>query len=91
MEESVDDEFRDAYVEQMKKLTMGDPARKSTDLGPMARGDLRDNLHEQVCESVKSGATCLTGGEIPGGRGFFYPCGPASLPTTMSYLVRWRR
>lgn len=73
VEESVYDEFRDAYVEQMEKLSMGDPADKATDLGPMARGDLRDDLHNQVLESVKAGATCLTGGKIPEGKGFFYP------------------
>jgi succinate-semialdehyde dehydrogenase/glutarate-semialdehyde dehydrogenase len=73
VEESVYDEFRDAYVEQMERLSMGDPADRTTDLGPMAREDLRDNLHNQVLESIKGGATCPTGGKVPDGKGFFYP------------------
>ena len=40
---------------------------------PQARLDLRDALHRQVEESVKRGATLLLGGEIPAGKGFFYP------------------
>lgn len=52
---------------------MGDPNDKSTDLGPMARKDLRDELHEQVLDSIKAGATALVGCEIPDRKGFFYP------------------
>lgn len=71
--DAVYDEFRDAFVEQFEALTMGDPMDEDTDLGPMAREDLRDELHEQVQQSVAAGATVTTGGEIPDGDGWFYP------------------
>ena len=52
---------------------MGDPMEESTDLGPMARTDLRDELHDQVARSLDAGARCLLGGEIPARTGAFYP------------------
>lgn len=67
------DEFRDAFVEQMKRIKHGDPTDKDSKIGPMAREDLRKTLHEQVEESVKNGAKLLCGGEIPEGEGFYYP------------------
>lgn len=57
----------------MAKLKMGDPSLQATDIGPIARADLRDQLHRQVAATVESGARCLLGGEIPQGPGFFYP------------------
>lgn len=71
--EDVYDEFVDAVVELMKQKTTGDPLDPSTDIGPQAREDLREQLHRQVRESVEKGAKCLTGGQIPAGDGFFYP------------------
>ena len=52
---------------------MGDPLREDTEIGPLARHDLREELHEQVKKSISLGARCLLGGEIPKGKGFFYP------------------
>jgi succinate-semialdehyde dehydrogenase/glutarate-semialdehyde dehydrogenase len=52
---------------------MGDPLDSSTQVGPQARVDLRDALHQQVEESVKRGARRLLGGEVPAGKGAFYP------------------
>jgi len=71
--DSVYDEFRDKFVAQCKKLTVGDPSKEGTDLGPMAREDLRDELHDQVKESVNAGATISLGGEVPDEAGYFYP------------------
>ena len=65
--------FKEAFVDAMKEIKMGDPNLDDTDLGPMAREDLRDKLHDQVTESIKAGATCLTGGEVPNRKGYFYP------------------
>lgn len=73
VEDAVYDEFRDAYVAAMKELSFGDPTQEGTDMGPMARADLRDGLHDQVCKSIEAGATCSLGGEIPKGKGYFYP------------------
>ena len=66
-------EFERALVAEMAKAKMGDPLDEITTLGPMARHDLRDSLHEQVRRSVELGARCLLGGEIPAGNGAFYP------------------
>jgi succinate-semialdehyde dehydrogenase/glutarate-semialdehyde dehydrogenase len=52
---------------------MGDPTNEETRLGPMARTDLRDELHVQVGRSVNAGAECVIGGEIPKRRGAWYP------------------
>jgi succinate-semialdehyde dehydrogenase/glutarate-semialdehyde dehydrogenase len=71
--DSVYDEFRDKFVAQCKKLMVGDPSKEGTDLGPMAREDLRDELHDQVKESVNAGATISLGGEVPDEAGYFYP------------------
>lgn len=66
-------EFEERLVEAMGSLTMGDPLEESTDIGPQARHDLRDELHQQVAKSLDAGARCLLGGEIPDGPGAFYP------------------
>ena len=71
--DSVYDEFRDAYVEKMKAVRAGDPTKDDSDIGPMAREDLRDDLHDQVEKSVGKGAKVLCGGEMPSGDGWFYP------------------
>lgn len=71
--DKVYNEFKEAFVEQMKKMKHGDPKDKDSKIGPMAREDLRETLHEQVEKSVKKGAKILCGGEMPKGKGFFYP------------------
>jgi acyl-CoA reductase-like NAD-dependent aldehyde dehydrogenase len=65
--------FTKAFVEQSKALPMGDPLQEGVKLGPLARADLRRNVHRQVQDAVKAGARVLTGGEIPDGPGNFYP------------------
>lgn len=65
--------FKERYVARMQSLKAGDPTQEDSDLGPMARVDLRDGLHEQVEESVRKGAKILCGGEKPSGKGAFYP------------------
>ena len=71
--DAIYEEFRDKFVKGMKALKLGDPTASETDLGPMARKDLRETLHEQVENSVKNGAEILCGGELPEGEGFYYP------------------
>ena len=71
--EDVYEGFVDAFVEEVEDLTVGDPTEEDTDVGPQARGDLRNGLHEQVRASVEAGATVETGGEIPDGDGYYYP------------------
>ncbi len=76
--ESVLDRFQQGFVEEMRAQKVGDPRAEDTDVGPMARHDLRDELHDQVRRSIDRGATCLLGGEIPKGEGAYYP------PTVLS-------
>jgi len=67
------EQFEVRFVELMEKKIMGDPLDEATEVGPQARSDLRDELHQQVATSIEKGARCLLGGEIPAGGGAFYP------------------
>jgi succinate-semialdehyde dehydrogenase/glutarate-semialdehyde dehydrogenase len=71
--ESVFEEFKKGFVERMSNIKHGDPNSKDSQLGPIAREDLREKLHDQVKESVANGAEILCGGEMPEGKGFYYP------------------
>ncbi len=71
--EPVRREFEERLVERMRARRMGDPQAEDTELGPLARRDLRDALHEQVRASVGKGARVRLGCEIPAGPGAFYP------------------
>ncbi len=73
VEASIYDQLLEMLKERLARLKLGDPAEDATDVGPMARDDLRQNLHRQVTETVAAGARCLLGGEVPEGAGFFYP------------------
>jgi succinate-semialdehyde dehydrogenase / glutarate-semialdehyde dehydrogenase len=70
--------FTEKYVALMKSKKVGDPLLEETEVGPLARHDLRAELHQQVIASVKRGARVLLGGEIPSGSGAYYP------PTVLS-------
>ncbi|QDO94936.1 NAD-dependent succinate-semialdehyde dehydrogenase [Formosa sediminum] len=71
--DAVYDAFKEAFVKAMSELKTGNPKAEDTDLGPMARADLREKLHEQLTESVSKGATILCGGELMTGDGYYYP------------------
>jgi succinate-semialdehyde dehydrogenase/glutarate-semialdehyde dehydrogenase len=73
VEEPVVEQFTDLLVRGMSEAVMGDPHDPATTLGPMARIDLRDELHAQVEKSVSMGARLVIGGEIPEREGAFYP------------------
>ena len=66
-------EFEKRLVELMGRQKIGNPMQDETEVGPMARADLRDELHDQVERSLQAGARCLLGGEVPEGPGAFYP------------------
>src|SRR5881409_1080503 len=76
--EGVADQFLERFTTEMRARKVGDPLDPTTQVGPQARLDLRENLHRQVQESVKRGARLVLGGEVPAGRGAFYP------PTVLS-------
>ncbi|MFT7463780.1 MAG: succinate-semialdehyde dehydrogenase/glutarate-semialdehyde dehydrogenase [Pseudohongiellaceae bacterium] len=71
--DSVHDDFVARLVEDLECYELGDPTHSETRLGPMARVDLRDELHDQVRRSVSAGARCLLGGELPAQVGAWYP------------------
>jgi succinate-semialdehyde dehydrogenase / glutarate-semialdehyde dehydrogenase len=64
--------FVAGFVEAAGKLAVGDPGLDATTLAPMARADLRDEVHGQVQRSVAAGARLLLGG-VPGQGGSHYP------------------
>jgi succinate-semialdehyde dehydrogenase/glutarate-semialdehyde dehydrogenase len=71
--ESQREKFEKLFVEAMRSAKMGDPLDEETTIGPLARHDLRDELHDQVRQSLDKGAVCLLGGEVPESDGAFYP------------------
>jgi succinate-semialdehyde dehydrogenase / glutarate-semialdehyde dehydrogenase len=71
--DSVRDEFERRFVQKMQAAKVGDPLAMDTEVGPLARHDLRDALHRQVEQSLQRGARCLLGGTVPEGPGAYYP------------------
>lgn len=67
------EKFCDGMLKKFEAITMGDPTIKGNAIGPQAKRELRDELHQQVAKSVEQGAQLLIGGEIPEGPGAFYP------------------
>jgi succinate-semialdehyde dehydrogenase/glutarate-semialdehyde dehydrogenase len=73
VEEDVYAEFLEHFTHEMNKAHFGDPFDEDTTMGPLARADLRDELHGQVRSSVEKGAEVILGGEVPLRKGAFYP------------------
>ncbi|HRA19673.1 MAG TPA: aldehyde dehydrogenase family protein, partial [Anaerolineae bacterium] len=65
--------FEEALLARLARLRVGDPRDEATELGPLAREDLRDALARQVTQSVAAGAACRLGGQAPSGAGWYYP------------------
>ena len=66
-------EFLEYFTHEMNQAVFGDPCDSETTMGPLARKDLRNELHQQVVNSIKLGAEIVLGGEIPNRKGTFYP------------------
>ncbi|MBT4033132.1 MAG: NAD-dependent succinate-semialdehyde dehydrogenase [Candidatus Marinimicrobia bacterium] len=66
------EEFETKKTMIMSTLTPGDPLLQDTQVGPLAREDLRDELHNQVKTSLDAGARLLLGGKSISGPGYFY-------------------
>jgi succinate-semialdehyde dehydrogenase / glutarate-semialdehyde dehydrogenase len=73
VETPVVEEFTELMASKLSTAVVGDPLDENTTMGPLARVDLRDELHAQVEASVSAGARLVIGGEVPGGPGAFYP------------------
>jgi succinate-semialdehyde dehydrogenase / glutarate-semialdehyde dehydrogenase len=72
VEEPVADQFAQKFAATVKALNVGDPMQRDTNVGPLARGDLRTTLARQVERSLAGGAHALTGGAPLDGKGYFY-------------------
>lgn len=66
-------EFLEYFTQEMSEATFGDPYEPEMTMGPLARVDLRDDLHQQVTNSVARGAEVVIGGEKPARKGAYYP------------------
>jgi succinate-semialdehyde dehydrogenase/glutarate-semialdehyde dehydrogenase len=81
VEERVAEEFVAAFLAGVGKLKVGYPMDRATDVGPMARANLRLDLHRQVELTVAAGATLKAGGYPVEGAGFFY------APTVLDHVT----
>jgi len=70
--DAVADEFVKRFRAGVEALSPGDPLNPNTTLAPMARHDLRDDLHRQVLDSIRAGAVAVTGCTVEEGAGAFY-------------------
>jgi acyl-CoA reductase-like NAD-dependent aldehyde dehydrogenase len=81
VEASIAAEFTDRFATAASALRRGDPLQATTQLGPMARADLRDSLAAQVSASLQAGAKLHTGGNSATGTGWYYE------PTVLSQVT----
>jgi acyl-CoA reductase-like NAD-dependent aldehyde dehydrogenase len=79
--ESVAAAFEEKFVQAASKLHVGNPLDRQTQLGPLARAELRDTLHKQIQSSIEMGARVLLGGQPLEGKGYFY------APTVMTAVT----
>ena len=88
IEEGIASPFTERFVAAAAALKMGDPRDEENALGPMARFDLRDELHHQVEKTLAQGARLLLGGEKMAGAGNYYP--PTVLANVTPEMTAFR-
>jgi acyl-CoA reductase-like NAD-dependent aldehyde dehydrogenase len=76
--DAVFEQYQERFAEAARALRVGDPMQRATQVGPLARDDLRDGLEQQVQRSIGQGAHLLAGGTRRLGRGYFF------APTVLS-------
>lgn len=81
VEASVADAFVESLCGHVRQLKLGDPMQRDTTMGPMARHNLRDGLHDQVTRTVAQGARLLLGGQMVEGPGAYYQ------PTVLDHVT----
>lgn len=86
--ETIRKRFETLFVGKMRVKKMGDPMDENVEIGPLARFDLRENLHRQVTESVEQGAECLLGGRKLLCERFRQVRSPASLRRRQGERIR---
>jgi succinate-semialdehyde dehydrogenase/glutarate-semialdehyde dehydrogenase len=88
VEEAIADQFTEKFAAAVQALRVGDPMQRETNVGPLARADLRDTLSEQVERSVSGGAHTVVGGRRLDGKGYFYA--PTVLDGVESNMAAFR-
>ncbi|WP_447902720.1 aldehyde dehydrogenase family protein [Pseudomonas serbica] len=89
VEQGIVEEFTRRFVEATRQLVVGDPLSAHTYIGPMARFDLRDELDQQVRDTLEEGATLLLGGQKAQGPGNFYE--PTVLAGVTDQMTSFRQ
>ncbi|UAN38464.1 succinate-semialdehyde dehydrogenase [Enterobacter asburiae] len=89
VEAGIADTFTRRFVDAVAALKMGAPEEEENYLGPMARFDLRDELHQQVQATLAEGATLLLGGEKISGEGNYYA--PTVLTNVTPSMTAFRQ
>src|SRR5690606_29496834 len=89
--DSIADRFLERFKSEAEQLRPGDPMQPETRLGPLARANLRDELHEQVEDALGKGAEAVLGCRFASGgeldRGFFYE--PSILANVNESMRAW--
>jgi len=80
--DKIGEEFTDRLKQEIEKLKIGDPGDAETQIGPLARVDLVDELERQVRQSIAAGATLVAGGKRPERKGCYY------LPTILTGIKK---
>jgi succinate-semialdehyde dehydrogenase / glutarate-semialdehyde dehydrogenase len=83
--DAVYDEFEALFVKSMSAKTVGDPLLETTDIGPLATEQQRDEVEDQVADAAALGAHVLCGGAVPDRPGFYFP------PTVLSGITAQMR
>ena len=89
VEQGIAEEFTRKFVEATQRLVVGDPLAATTYIGPMARFDLRDELDQQVRDTLEEGATLLLGGKKAEGTGNYYE--PTVLGDVTDQMTSFRQ
>jgi len=72
VEHGVYDEFLERFAQNAAAQVVGNPMEERVQIGPCAREDLRQSVHEQVSETLRAGARLVLGGKPLEGPGFFF-------------------
>ncbi|MBC8145133.1 MAG: NAD-dependent succinate-semialdehyde dehydrogenase, partial [bacterium] len=68
----ISEEFEKRFASRMSQLKVGDPIERDVDVGPLARPEFVDELHDQVQRSISAGARVVVGGDRIDRAGYFY-------------------
>ena len=85
VDHTIADEFVEKFKAEVESLVIDDPTLENTQIAPLARADLRDELHQQVQETLSAGATLVTGGHALNRQGHYY------APTILDHVKHGMR